>query len=117
MTETTSNQAEESATPSTASVLQLPSAPQTRGRPLRTYATAERIRAALVEELPEILERVLSAARAGDMQAARLILDRAIAPLKPIEIPTAMNPVTGSLPEQGAQIIAAMTSGQITAGQ
>jgi hypothetical protein len=129
VTEATDAQVEEPA--SAAAVLQLANRPLSRGgrpwpkgvsgnpkgRPLRTYATAERIRAALVEELPEILAKVVSAARAGDMAAARLICDRVLPAIKPVEIPVVMSPLTGTLPEQGAALLTAMTRGEIAPAQ
>ena len=128
MTETSNAQTEEPA--STAAVVQLSNAPQSRGRPwpkgvsgnpkgrpLRTYATAERIRAALVDELSAILEKVVSAARAGDMQAARLIVDRVLPAIKPMELPVVVNPLAGSLPEQGEALLTAMTRGEIAPAQ
>lgn len=44
-----------------------------------------RLRAAIGERVPEILERMIEQALAGDVAAARLLLERAISPLKPSE--------------------------------
>jgi hypothetical protein len=54
-----------------------------RGRPKGALGEAGRIRQALAEELPEILEAVIERAKDGDMQAARLILERVLPPLRP----------------------------------
>ena len=50
------------------------------GRRAKGLATAERLRNALVNELPAILEVVVKNAKAGDLNAARTILERVLAP-------------------------------------
>ena len=87
------------------------------GPALANLRHPERIRAALVDELSAILEKVVSAARAGDMQAARLIVDRVLPAIKPMELPVVMNPLAGSLPEQGEALLTAMTRGEIAPAQ
>ncbi len=54
-----------------------------QGRPKGALGEAGRLRQALAEELPEILEAVVERAKDGDMQAARLILERVLPPLRP----------------------------------
>lgn len=87
------------------------------GRRAKGLATAERLRNALVDELPAILKSVVTAAKGGDMQAARTILERVLPPLKAIEVPAILEAVSGSLTEQGQAVIQAMTQGMIAPGQ
>ncbi len=54
-----------------------------RGRPKGALGSSGRLRQALAEQLPDILETVVERAREGDMQAARLILERVLPPLRP----------------------------------
>src|ERR1700722_8064187 len=86
------------------------------GRRAKGLATAERLRNALVKDLPGILEGVVKAAKGGDMAAARTILDRVLPPLKAIEIPAFLAPLEGSLAEQGQKVLCAMASGALAPG-
>jgi len=54
------------------------------GRPKGTGEVAK-VRAAIAARVPELLERLMTQALDGDTSAARLLLERAIAPLKAIE--------------------------------
>jgi hypothetical protein len=62
-----------------------------KGRPKgsknKATQTAAKLRVALAEEIPDILAGVVKAAKEGDMQAARIILDRALPPIKAVEAP------------------------------
>jgi hypothetical protein len=87
------------------------------GRPRKGLATAERLRSKLLEDLPEILQGVVKAAKGGDLQAARTVLERVLAPLKPVEVPVELGALSGSLAEQGTAIVQAMAGGLLTPGQ
>jgi hypothetical protein len=87
------------------------------GRRAKGLATAERLRNALVKDLPAILESVVKAAKGGDIAAARTILERVLPPLKAIEIPALLDPLDGSLSEQGQTVLAAMAAGTLSPGQ
>jgi hypothetical protein len=80
-------------------------------------ATAERLRNALVKELPAILEVVVKNAKGGDITAAKTILERVLPPLKAVEMPAAIDQLTGTLSEQGQSILAAMAVGALAPGQ
>jgi len=56
------------------------------GRPPGTGELAK-LRAGIAERVPEILERLTDAALAGDVSAARLLLERVLPPIKPVELP------------------------------
>ena len=69
-------------------------------------------------KLPEVLQAVVDAATAGDMQAARLVLDRCLPALKPLEATIdGMALPTGSLTQQASDIMAAVSRGEIAPGQ
>jgi hypothetical protein len=87
------------------------------GRPPKGFATAEKLRAALAEEIPVILERLVGAAKRGDIAAAKVILERVLPPLKAIETPTVLQGLTGTLSDQGQGILRAMAAGLIAPGQ
>jgi hypothetical protein len=87
------------------------------GRRAKGLATAERLRNALVKDLPAILEGIVKAAKGGDIAAARMILERVLPPLKAIEIPAFLAPLDGSLSEQGQTVLAAMAAGALAPGQ
>jgi hypothetical protein len=87
------------------------------GRRAKGLATAERLRNALVKDLPAILESVVKAAKGGDMAAARTIFERVLPPLKAIEVPALLAPLEGSLADQGQTVLAAMTAGALAPGQ
>ena len=87
------------------------------GRRARGLATAERLRNALVDELPAILEVIVKNAKAGDLNAAKTILERVLAPLKSVEAPAYIDPLDGTLSEQGQVILQSMTVGSLAPGQ
>jgi Family of unknown function (DUF5681) len=87
------------------------------GRRPKGLATVEKLRAALVKDLPAILEVVVKNALAGDITAAKTILERVLPPLKAVEVPAYLEEFTGSLSEQGQQILQAMAAGSLSPGQ
>jgi hypothetical protein len=88
-----------------------------RGRRAKGLATAERLRNALVKDLPAILETVVKNAIAGDIAAAKTILERVLPPLKAIESPAHLADPSGTLSEQGQEILRAMAAGSLAPGQ
>lgn len=85
----------------------------------RTPGTGEvpKIRAAIAARVPEILDKLMALALEGDTGAARLLLERAIPPLKAME-PT--QPITlpdGTLTDQGRAVLAAVAVGELAPGQ
>lgn len=87
------------------------------GRRAKGLATAERLRNALVKDLPAILKVIVTNAKAGDLNAAKTILERVLPPLKAIEVPTLLDELTGTLSQQGQEIIRAMADGRLAPGQ
>ncbi len=87
------------------------------GRPPGRGAVAE-MRDALAADLGGIIDTVRAKAMAGDMQAARIILDRLVPSLRPVEIPTAVSmPAGATLAGQAQAVIDAAANGSLAAGQ
>lgn len=87
------------------------------GRPPGSSETG-RLRAAISEHLPEIIQQLVEKARGGDTQAARLLLERVLPPVKPIESTVELDlPEGATLTEQGEAIVRAVASGLLAPGQ
>ena len=85
-----------------------------KGRPPGTGEVA-RLRAAIAQAVPEILDRLVQQAREGDMQAIKLLLERTLPPLKPMALPEPLPvPATGSLTERAEAVLAAMAKGEVS---
>ena len=76
-----------------------------------------RLRAAIAKQMPTILERLTTAALAGDVSAARLLLERVIPPLKASEEPALLALPDGTLTEQGRAVLVAVACGDLAPGQ
>lgn len=85
----------------------------------RTPGTGEvaKIRQAIASRIPEVLESLVVRALDGDVGAARLLLERTVAPLKAIEpaMPIAMPGDT--LTEKARSVLDALARGEVSAGQ
>ncbi len=86
------------------------------GRP-KGRGDVAKVRAAIAEHVPALIAKLVDSALAGDIGAARLLLERTIAPLKASEEKTEMTLPDGSLTEQGRAVIAAIASGDLAPGQ
>jgi hypothetical protein len=86
-----------------------------KGRPRGTGIPAE-VRSALRGELPDVLAAVVAAAKSGDMSAAKILLDRVVPTLKPVDLPLAVA-CRDSLSEQGRSVLEAASSGQVSPEQ
>lgn len=88
-----------------------------KGRPPGAGEVAK-LRAAIAGSLPAILQSLTAAALAGDVQAARLLLERALPALKPTEQAQALHlPDDGTLATQGRAVLAAVAAGELAPGQ
>lgn len=85
----------------------------------RTPGTGEvpKLRAAIAARVPDILAKLLEQALGGDTGAARLLLERAIAPLKAAEQTQALTLPIGTLTEQGRAVLASVAAGELAPGQ
>ncbi len=75
------------------------------------------LRASIVAHVPEIVARLVDAAKAGDVGAARLLLERVLPAVKPIEQEVVIALPTGSLTDQGRAVLAAAGAGELATGQ
>jgi len=88
-----------------------------RGRPQGSGQVAV-LRQAISEAIPAIVAQMVERAKEGDVAAARLLLERTIPPLKPVELPVAINfPAASSLTEQAQAVIDTAASGQVAPSQ
>ncbi len=76
-----------------------------------------KLRASIAKQVPGILENLTASALAGDVGAARLLLERVIAPLKASEEATPLALKGDTLTEQGKSVIAAVAAGDLAPGQ
>jgi hypothetical protein len=75
------------------------------------------MRNALMGDVPEILAALVRQAKAGDPQAARLILERVLPPVKATEQPVKLQLPDGNLTEQGRAVLDSVASGGLAPGQ
>lgn len=71
----------------------------------------------LADDVPNILATLTTMAKAGDAQAARLILERVLPPLKPVESPAPIALPDGTLTAQGRAVLLAVAGGQLAPTQ
>lgn len=77
-----------------------------------------KLRAAIGERVPELLAAMMTKALEGDVGAARLLLERAIAPLKGIEQAVRLQlPNDGTLTAKATAVLAAAAAGDLAPGQ
>lgn len=87
-----------------------------KGRPKGSGQVAQ-LRAAIAGRVPEILDKLMRQALEGDTSAARLLLERVVAPLKAAEQPQALALPDGSLTAQGRAVLRSVASGELAPGQ
>lgn len=76
-----------------------------------------KLRAAIAEQLPSLLDAMVARALEGDVGAARLLLERTIAPLRAMEPAQTLTLPDGSLTEQGRAVLKAVAEGELAPGQ
>lgn len=87
------------------------------GRPVGA-SDVGRLRTAIADQLPEIIGQLVNKAKEGDTQAARLLLERVLPPMKAIESMVRLEiPEGRGLTEQGQAIVRAVAAGVIAPGQ
>lgn len=87
-----------------------------KGRPPGT-SDVQKLRAAIADKVPGILDAMLARALDGDVGAARVLLERTVPPLKAVEPPQPLTLPDGSLTEQGRAILAAVASAELAPSQ
>ena len=86
-----------------------------KGRPKGSGQVAQ-LRASIAAQVPALLDKLMRQALEGDTSAARLLLERAIAPLKAAEQPQALTLPDGSLTDQGRAVLASVARGELAPG-
>lgn len=87
------------------------------GRPPGRGPVAE-LRATLATDLDKIIDTLRTQALAGDAQAIRIILDRVLPALRPVEMPTTLDlPAHGTLAEQARAVVQAAADGYLAPAQ
>ncbi len=87
-----------------------------RGRTPGTGSVAA-LRASIAEHVPAIVAQLVQQAKAGDTGAARLLLERVVAPLKSMEQPAPIDLPAGTLADQGRAVMVAAGDGDLAPGQ
>lgn len=78
----------------------------------------QRLRASIAADVPEILAGLVAAAKGGDAQAAKLILERIFPAVKPVEQTQELDlPEGGTLTAQGRAVLSAVSLGDLAPGQ
>lgn len=87
------------------------------GRPPGRGPVAE-MRATLATDLDKIIDTLRTQALAGDAQAIRIILDRVLPALRPVDPPTTLNlPADGTLADQARAVVQAAADGDLPPAQ
>lgn len=87
------------------------------GRPPGRGPVAE-LRATLATDLDKIIDALRTQALAGDAQAIRIILDRVLPALRPVDMPTTLAlPADGTLAEQARAVVQAAADGDLAPAQ
>ncbi len=87
-----------------------------KGRPAGTGEVGK-LRAAIAKRVPDLLDAMMTKALDGDVGAARLLLERAIAPLKAIESVQALTLPDGTLTDQGRAVLRSVADGELAPSQ
>jgi hypothetical protein len=77
-----------------------------------------KLRESIAAHLPEIITQLVAKAVEGDAQAARLLLERVLPALKPMEQPVDLTlPADSGLTAQGKAIVQAVAAGTLAPGK
>jgi hypothetical protein len=88
-----------------------------KGKPPGSGAL-QKLRATIAADVPQILAGLVLAAKGGDVQAARLILERVLPPVKAVEQAVELAlPDGGTLTAQGRAVLSAVAMGCLSPGQ
>ena len=89
------------------------------GRKPGTKTKVGKLRASIEAHVPEILSALATAAKGGDVQAARLLLDRVLPPLRAVDSPVVLPPGNdpADLGEAVGAVLSALATGGLTPAQ
>lgn len=88
-----------------------------KGRPKTVPSTVGGLREAIAKQVPQIIDVLVKQALAGDVQAARVLIERAVPAIKPMELPAMLALPSGSLTEKGQAVLQAVASGRLAPSQ
>jgi len=91
--------------------------PGQSGNPGGRSGKTEKIRAQLATGAADVAKVVLEKAKAGDMTACRLVLERLVPAVKPVSEPVKFALDATDLPTSARSILSAIASGQIAPDQ
>ncbi len=77
----------------------------------RGTGAVTKLRAKIAAQMPDIIAKMVEAAAAGDVQAARLLLERVIPPMRSTTQPINLPEFAGSLAERATAILDAVGRG------
>lgn len=82
-----------------------------KGRP-KDKTPATMLRKAIAGDMVDIIATLVTMAKQGDAQAAKILLDRVCPPLRPQALPIEIKPGS-NLPETGVNVLSATLSGAV----
>jgi len=82
-----------------------------KGRPDRRTAP---FRAKIDQALPAILDAVITEAKDGDMAAARILIDKSLPSLKPVEVARPLSLTGDTLTQRAASVVDAVSGGKVS---
>ena len=87
------------------------------GRPRQPKHDSAAMRNLIAAELPEIIASLIAAAKAGDVSAAKILVDKAIPSPRPVSLPSPIPQLEGakSLTEKADVILDSLAKGEISA--
>jgi len=86
-----------------------------RGRP-KGVATQQKLRESISKDLPEIIAALTVNAKQGDTTAAKLLMDRVLAPVKPVD-PVAQVALSGRPSDAAKGVLEAISKAQVSPDQ
>lgn len=87
------------------------------GRPKGLVDRRQALRRLIEPHARELIDKTLELARAGDVAALRLLLERAVPPLRPVGEPVKFNLPAGDLPTAARAVLQAAADGELSPGQ
>ena len=79
--------------------------------------TVAKLRESIAQHIPDIVAKLVEQAKAGDAQAARLLIERVIPSIKAMELATPIALPDGTLADQGRAVVVAVGAGVLAPGQ
>jgi hypothetical protein len=86
-----------------------------RGRP-KGIVNQAKLRTLIAGDLPDIIKVLVEAAKEGDTTAAKVLMDKALGSMKPVDTPVSV-PLSGSLSDAGAAVLKAVERQELTPDQ